>query len=177
MKISIRKLKTLLLEELTLHEANESPQEEHASLDAEIDRYFAQYESEAKTSKKEGRDFRALTRRLVSEADEDDATDDINEPSKQSADALDMESFVNSVVRLIENYDSLLEVRSTIARRAMNFIAKSYEPDVVESLKRTLRDDHGLVPGESALDVSDEEFQAPPADRAGASPGGGGATG
>jgi len=88
-----------------------------------------------------------------------------------------MESFVNSVVRLIENYDSLLEVRSTIARRAMNFIAKSYEPDVVESLKRTLRDDHGLVPGESALDVSDEEFQAPPADRAGASPGGGGATG
>jgi len=175
-KITIGKLKKLLRETVVLREADEPHQEEKASLDAEVDRYLAQYESEAKTAKQEGLDFRMLTRRIVSEAD-DEETDDIEAPTKLTANDIDMESFSNSLVRLIENYDSLLEVRNTITRRAMNFIAKSYEPDVVESLKRTLRDDHGLVPGESALDVSDEDFQAPPAARAGASPGGGGATG
>ena len=182
MKITIGKLKELFREAaLRINESIDAPVEDRASLDAEVDRYFAQYESEAKTAKKEGRNFRMLTRRIVSEAGEDDEdtdiedNDQVDKPSKLKADAIDMDSFVNSLVRLIDNYDSLLEVRGTIARRAMNFIAKSYEPDVVESLKSKLRDDHGLVPGESHLDIADEKFEAPPAARAGSSGGSGSA--
>lgn len=172
-------------------DAAAEPKEGDDSLDTQVDRYLGQYEGEAKTSKKEGRDFRMMLRRLLSEAgeDEDDdkkdddkpadddaglggddplgGDDDAAAPSKLGPDAIDIQEFANGVVRLIENYDSLLEVRSTLARRAINFIGKTYSPEVVESLKSTLRDDHGLVPGESDKDVSDEEFPAPAADRAG----------
>jgi hypothetical protein len=118
-----------------------------------------------------------LTRRILGEAgddEKDDEADSTGESEKLSSNDIDVGSFANSVVRLIENYDSLLEVRSTLARRAINFIAKSYEPEVVELFKQTLRDDHGLVPGESESDV-DDHFLAPPADRAGE--GGGGTAG
>lgn len=171
MKLNIKKLKQLLRESLLTEETDTHEQE--VSLDAQIDRYFAQYESEAKTSKKEGRDFRMLTRRILGEAGEDDKEPDADEQQKLTIEDIDVESFVNSIVRLIDNYDSLLEVRNTIIRRALNFVSKSYEDDVVRSFKTVLRDSHGMVAGESDLDVSDEEFKAPPADRAGASLGGG----
>lgn len=177
-KVRIRDLKRLIREGLLREEegdAQAAEQESDDSLDAQVDRYLAQYEGEAKSSKKEGRDFRMLTRRILGEAGEDEEGGDegggdeapAGEPAKLSLDDIDIESFANGVVRLIDNYDSLLEVRSTLARRAINFVAKSYAPDVVEALKQTLRDDHGLVPGESKEDVEDEDFPAPAADRAG----------
>lgn len=184
-KIRIGDLKKLLREALLLREdesnkANDE-QESDASLDAQVDRYLAQYEGEAKSSKTEGLDFRMLTRRFLSEAGEDDEGKDdkdddaaAGEPSKLSLEDIDMDSFANSVVRLIENYDSLLEVRSTLVRRAKNFLGKAYSPDVLDAFENVMRDEHGIVPGESKADVEDEEFQAPRADRAGDGGAGGG---
>lgn len=176
-KIRFGELKRLVREALLREEEGDEQAAEHEqddSLDAQVDRYLAQYEGEAKSSKQEGRDFRMLTRRILGEAegDEDEGGDESGDaaaepPTKLTLDDLDVESFANSIVRLIDNYDSLLEVRSTLARRAINFIAKSYSPDVVEALKQSLRDDHGLVPGESKEDVDDEAYPAPAADRAG----------
>jgi hypothetical protein len=146
------------------------------SLDAQVDRYLAEYEGEAKSSKQEGKDFRRVTRRLLGEAeDEAPKADETSTPKKMSIDDIDVENFANGVVRMIDNYDSLLEVRSTLARRAINFIAKSYDADVVKALQEVLRTDHGLVPGESQSDVASEDFPAPAADRAGAGGGGPGA--
>lgn len=190
--ISIGDLKKMLREALLREDDSAELKEDgNDSLDSQVDRFLGQYEGEAKSAKAEGRDFRMLTRRILNEAGEDedeggddedagadDAGDDAadaGEPAKMSMDDIDIDSFANSVVRLVENYDSLLEVRSTLARRAINFISKSYEPEVVEALKQVLRDDHGLIPGESEETMDDERFPAPGADRAG--DGGGGAGG
>lgn len=176
-KIRIGDLKRLIHEAVIREEdapaAAAPPEEKDASLDAQVDRYFGQYEAEAKTAKTEGFDFRMMTRRILNEAEDDaedkgdDAGDAGAEPAKMTLEDIDMENFANSVVRLIDNYDSLLEVRSTLMRRAKNFIAKSYGPDVVDAFEKVMREEHGIVPGESKVDVEDEDFPAPAADRAG----------
>jgi hypothetical protein len=90
-----------------------------------------------------------------------------------------VESFGNDVARLIENYDSLLEVRSTLLRRAKSFLQKNYSDDVVKAFEDTMRDDHSMEAGNSAMDIDDSRFTAPAADRANGSaePGTGGAPG
>lgn len=180
-RIRLGDLKRIISESLLFEDEGAptaEPKEDGDSLDSQVDRYLTQYEGSAKTSKKEGRDFRMMTRRILGEAGDDDEADadkdagagdeaGATEPSKLTMDDIDMESFTNDLVRLIDNYDSLLEVRSTLAKRGINFIAKAYAPDVVEELKRVLREEHGLVPGESEMDVAAEDFPAPAADRAG----------
>lgn len=184
-KIPVWQLKRMIAEAFLSEDdapaAAAPPEEKDTSLDAQVDRYFSEYETEAKSSKNEGADFRRLLRRLLeaegdttgNEAPADDGEGDAG--SKQGLDSIDLENFANSIVRLIDNYDSLLEVRSTITRRAKNFLAKAYSPDVVDAFDKVMREEHGIVPGESKTDVEDEEFQAPAADRAGE--GGGGAAG
>lgn len=179
-KIRIDDLKRLL-REVILREEDTSvqvPEEDGTSLDAQVDRFLGQYEAEAKTSKTEGFDFRMMTRRILNEAGKDDdtgddvPTDDVvgdaaAPPSKIGLDKIDVENFTNSVVRLIDNYDSLLEVRNTLVRRAKNFLGKSYFPEVIDAFEKTLREKHGIATGESKDDVDAEDFPAPVADRAG----------
>lgn len=178
-KVRLESLKKMITKGM-LSEASdgtEEPKEGDASLDAQIDRYFAQYEGEAKSTKTEAVSFRTMIRQfLINEAGEDDKEEEssdvpadagADEPGKMSADDIDMEAFANSVARLIENYDNLLEVKSTLVRRAKNFLAKSYAQDAVTAFEQTMREDHGIVPGESKSDVDNEDFTAPAADRAG----------
>lgn len=171
----------MLHEALLREEEAVMPEESDDSLDVQVDRYLGQYEAEAKSSKTEGTDFRMLTRRILNEAGEDEEEDagdeggeedppadtEADEPTKLTMDDLDVESFTNSVVRLIDNYDSLLEVRSTMVRRAKNFLAKNYDTTVVDAFEQSMREDHGIVPGESKGDIENDEFPAPAADRAG----------
>jgi len=167
------------------------------SLDDQIDKYLADYEAEAKSSIKEGKDFRSFVRRFLTEAegdkeDEDKEEDeeeeedpekgkdkeekeDKEEPKKLPLEEIDMGNFTSSVMRLVENYDSLLEVRNTILRRAANFLSKTYESDAVDSFKEELLEQHGMEIGVSKQEREDEEFQAPRAGAAGPAGGGGGA--
>jgi hypothetical protein len=164
-RIRLGDLRMLLREELT---GDETPDEMNDSLDSQVDRYLAKYESDSKPSKLESVDHRLMTRKFLIEADEDqDELPTTDEPTKLSSDDIDVESFVDNVVRLIENYDSLLEVRSTLVRRAKNFLVKSYDADVIKSFEDTLRETHGIIAGETKKSVSDDQFQPPPADRAG----------
>lgn len=203
-----------------LREANEEEMEPgEDSLDAQIDKYFSTYESEAKNIKTEALDFRAITRRLLEAEDDEEAggeeldfgddeeggdeeggdeeggdeeaeTEDEGgeeasdeeggeeadseekEPEKLTAEDIDIRSFVSDVMRLIENYDSLLEVRNTILRRASNYIAKNYEEDVVEMFNNDLLDSYGVEIGKSKFEMEDD-YLAPRAGAAG--PMGGGA--
>lgn len=136
--------------------------ESGASLDAQVDRYLAQYEADSKTNDSS-----------IKEADGDDA----RALGDLTLDDIDLEAFVNGVVRLIENYDNLLEFRSTLLRRARNFIAKSYGSEVVDEFERIAREDHGVAAGKTEREVSDERFTAPRADRAGDGGAGGGNVG
>lgn len=158
-----------------------------ASLDEQVDRYLAQYEKNAKSSgPMEGIDWRSDVRRFLTEAEGDeeepppdeeggdeDPTAGVEPPAKLGVNDIDVEDFANNVGRLVENYDSLLEVRNTLVRRAVNFVAENYDDEVVKLLKSSLREQHGLVPGMSKDELDAEEFKAPRAGEAG--PGGGGA--
>ena len=179
-----------------------------ASLDAQVDRYLGEYESSAKkeegesdmpdasVDQMEALDWRDLVKgRLILEAgegdkDEEEGPDDAapgadammgEEDDKPGLEAFDVESFGNDVARLIDNYDNLLEVRSTLLRRAKQFLEKTYSDEVVKAFEDTMRDDHGMEAGNSSMDVSDDKFTAPAADRANgsaqASAGGGGGGG
>jgi len=172
------------------------------SLDNQVDKYLAQYESEAKktensvegpsTQQMERVDWRDLVRGVIIEAGEgdkdtqgpedaapgaDDLTGD-DDANKLTLEDLDVAKFADAIVRLIENYDSLLEVRNTLQRRARSFLAKNYNDEVVTSFDDVLRDDHGMVTGMDKQAVDDDRYPAPPAARASGSaqagPGGAG---
>ena len=173
-RLTVDQLRRLIAEEVkkNLVEVGEKDKKEEGedSLDDQVDRYLADYEAESKASKNEGKDFRALVRRFLSEAEEDKK--DEKEPKKLTAEDLDVESFVNNVMRLVDNYDSLLEVRNTILRRAVNFLVEGYTPDVAMAFKENLLDLHGIEIGKSKAETEDEKYEVPPADRAGPSLGG-----
>ena len=170
-----------------------------SSLDAQVDRYFGDYEASAQKSdtaagfdasvqQMEALDWRDLVKgRLITEApgDEEEEAGEEAPPAAPAADAnaakpgmdaLNVEAFANDVARLIENYDSLLEVRSTLLRRAKVFLEKTYNEEVVKAFEDTMRDDHGMEAGNSSMDIKAEKFKAPAADRANgsAAPGAGG---
>lgn len=175
------------------------------SIDKQIDRYLTKFENSAKqddvsASQMEALDWNDLIRgHIITEESQDEdqddpfATDeeqpedagdaagisDDDEPQKLSIDKLDVADFANSVVRLIENFDNMLEIRNTLIRRAKSFLAKAYEEDVVEAFETTLRDDHGMVAGESEGEVQADRYPAPHADRSegSAAPGAGGGGG
>lgn len=142
------------------------------SLDDQVDRYLTDYEGEATRVKKEGLDFRSMTRRILSEKDEDEKKA-AAAPEKLTLDDIDVKSYVTDVVRLVDNYDALLEVRNTILRRAVNRLLKNYQPDVAASFKEELLESYGMEIGMSQSEKEDSiERQAPKAAAAG--PGGGG---
>lgn len=164
----------------SLTEAKDEPAEKgEDSVDRQIDRYLASYESEAKSVVKEARDWRMTVRRIVEadegeeEAAEGEGEGEEEKPKKLPLEKISIETFVDSVMRLVENYDSLLELRDTILRRAVNFIGKNYENPAVNRFRDTLRDAYGFDIGKSVDDVANEQNPAPPADRAGGSGGGG----
>ena len=166
-----------LRNESTLREAantDEQPIKIGDSLDAQVDKYFIEYEKEAKNAKNEGVDIRMITRRFLTEAEGAQLPASAEDDKDLGAKKIDVESFTTSVVRLVENYDSLLEVRSTLIRRAINFLAGTYDAEVVKQFEQTLREEHGMVAGESKRDVNAEESTPPPGDHAGPEVGGGG---
>lgn len=145
------------------------------SVDSQIDRYFADFEGEAQNLKKEGTDFRMFMRRFLAEADEesddDEKLDDTPEDESDEADAadaetkeapklatseIDMTNFVNDVMRLVDNYDSLLEIRNTVLRRAAKFIKDKYEPDALVLFKQELLETFGEKIGKSDKDMEDD---------------------
>jgi hypothetical protein len=206
MKLRIAEVRTILREarlgkihtfSRLLNEDGEGDSQSHVegasgeSLDAQVDKYLVEYESDAKkssdetggplsTDQMESIDWRDLIRGVITEAgepDKDDATDPddaapgaaelTNDDSGSfGLDHIDVEKFANDVVRLVDNYDSLLEVRNTIVRRAKAFIKKNYDKEVQTSFDDVLRDDHGIEPGYDKGQLDAEKYPAPVADRA-----------
>lgn len=163
---SLKELSRRLLREADDEEEVETGND---SLDEQIDKYFSSYEKEAKKSKNEGLDFRSMTRSFLFEAGEDEEEEEVEKLKEED---VDIASFTNDVIRLVENYDSLLEVQNTILRRASNFLSKNYDKEVVDKFKEELSTNHGIEIGKTESEMMDE-FQPPRAGFAG--PAGGGA--
>lgn len=140
-----------------------------ASLDSQVDRQLIGFEKEAsgKGLHAENRDaLRGMTRRfLLREADDApkvpaDAGDD------EGGEEFDPAAFAGMVARLVENFDTVIDVRQTLARRALGFLRRGRKPDEVEAVKAALSEEHGID-----TELTDEEreadFTAPPAAGAG----------
>lgn len=146
--------------------------EGETSLDAQVDRLLMGYEKEAASVKQESRDYRSLIRRLLTEEGEDAAGGtppppaDAPPPDKAPAEALDVMSFAESVVRLIDNYDSLLDIRDTIIRRAQKYLDDKYQQQAVIDFKSVMRDSFDVEVGVTDLDKQ-EKYLPPSAARAG----------
>lgn len=178
------------------------------SIDQQVDRLLAQYETDAKKTDEGGSGevaqesfsrrqmeripWNDLIKGRIVEAGEDDKDEETEDDAAPGAeemtgqdtdklglDKLDVSKFADDVVRLIDNYDSLLEVRNTLMRRARAFLEKNYSEEVLNSYDDVLRDDHGMEPGKDSAETKADEFPAPAADRAAGSaePGPGGGAG
>lgn len=182
-----------------LKEADEEEEKEpgNDSIDSQVDKFLVNYEKQATKSKNEGRDFRSMTRNFLFEAEEDEEEDEPEEEpeepdeedegdksesededaedeeeEKLTSEDIDLQSFAGDVVRLVENFESLLEVNNTILRRAANFLSKNYDKETVEQFKQELSTKYGIEIGKSELEMKDD-YRAPNAAMAG--PAGGGA--
>ena len=54
----------------------------------------------------------------------------------------DIETFASNVARLIDNYDTLLDIESAIYYRALNIIQKNYGDDFADAFKQIMHDRH-----------------------------------
>lgn len=173
-----------------IKEAGEAPPERgNDSVDVQIDKFFSDFESEAKSSKNESLDWRRTLRRLLEAEDDEESAKGSEEEAGGDEDAesgdepaekltmeeIDVNSFAGSVARLIDNYDSLLEIRDAIVRRATNYLGKNYELDVVEKFKDVMSEQFDIGQDDTPGGLANEKFPAPTADRAFGSGGGGGA--
>lgn len=150
------------------------------SLDSQVDRYLSTYADSSKTTEES---WRANVRKFLSEAEGDEeeeggdegeeepAPEASEEPQKLGLHDINVEVFANDVANLIENYDSLLEVKNTLIRRAKNFLSKTYSDDVVNMFEDAMREQHGMIVGKSKNELEADEFQAPKAGEAGPSGG------
>ena len=170
-----RSLVEKLLKEAEAEEAeNKKKPELHDSLDSQVDDYLLQYEKDSRATKKEGADLRTLTKDFfLLEAEDEEKKDDAGGVKKLTENELQIEEFASNVVRLIENYDSLLSIEDTIIRRTINFLSKNYEESVIESFKIILEDQYDMSV-DKPQEQDFEKYQAPPADRASGSLSGGG---
>jgi len=163
-----------------LREAEETPKKEAGedSVDSQIDKYLSQYESQAKEesqTKFESASYERMTwdwRKLI-EAD-DEGKDKAKVPEKAKLEDINMGSFVSDVMRLVDNYESLLEIKNTILRRAANYLSGNYEGDALQSFKDELLESYGIEIGQSESEKEDE-IQSPKAGAAGPMSGGGAA--
>jgi len=171
-RLTVEQLRKLISEEVQkslLEVSNRDKELMDDSLDAQVDRYFSSYESDAKQEKKESFDFRRSVLDFLTEAEEDEEKEDKQKKStkKLKLEDLNVPNFANDVMRLVVNYDSLLEIRDTILKRALNYLSENYNEETVMAFEDELLESHGVMIGKSKQDVDDEKFGAPKAAAAG----------
>lgn len=159
-----------LLEQYVRHVVRllESKQELGDSIDTQIDSYlsnFFQQSSEVTESKFKLRAL--LEEKDDEEAEESDEPVQPATPPKQGLNTIDVAEYAQNVARLIDNVESMLEFRSTIAQRAINFLSKTHSDDVIVALKDALREQHSIEPGKTKQETEDDNFVPPFGERSG----------
>ncbi len=192
MRFTANQIRKIIREEMTGHQEPSLGRKSRLSsdsLDDQIDSLFIKFESESVKTES----VRSLFN-LMFEAPEDEEEEDALDPGEEEAPQeeepaeppssvgseerdeevsgepgkppLDMDQFTHRVVRLIENYDSLLDIRTVILNRAANYVLENYDEAAVGDFEDTLEIDHGL-----SLDPKDSDEETPMA--IGAGPAGG----
>lgn len=145
------------------------------SLDDQVDRFLSQYEKNATVEnrdKNESYSHYDSVKKFLFEEEDEEADDSEEKPvEKLSIQDLNVSEYINDVMRLVDNFQNLVEVQDVVLARAKNFLLKNYNEEVGTKFDSILKE-YGIVIGKSKKDVEDD-YQAPPADRAGSGGGGG----
>jgi hypothetical protein len=153
--------------------AQTAAEEATASLDLQVKKFIRESIKSSQNSKNEGSDFRSLCRRLFEADDEEKEKeeepkeeDDVQEPQKKSVEELDLASFTESIVRLLDNFESLIEIRDTVVKMSKNELSKYYDTTTVDAFMDFLEEEYDVEVGETKWD-KETENQPPPAKGAG----------
>lgn len=82
---------------------------------------------------------------------------------------INVEEFAVKIVRMIENYDNLLDVKNALIVRATSFLKEAYDDEIIYKFVSTLKQEHGLEAGKTDTEIDDDRYVAPPGDHAGPS--------
>lgn len=143
------------------------------SVDNIIDKMLMDYEEDGLKIKKENFNLRNyFLSSLLSEAEEEKKKKDKKKeekeiPLRKNPDyEFDVHVFVNNVARLAENYDSLLDMRDLILKRAYNFVQKNYNKDIAKEFERYLMKNFEMQIDRSKIE-QEYDFIAPYSKRSG----------
>lgn len=147
----------LLIEDVpVLTKASDPTMLENDSLDAQVDKFLLQADKSDGNPAPKQESF-------LREADEE-TPPPAPTPAAPAGPPIDAVAFCDSVARLVEKSDNLLDVKGTIIRRALNYVTKNYDAKQAKEVQQVLEGNFGLTP-----DASDpyEDDVAPPATGAG----------
>jgi hypothetical protein len=71
---------------------------------------------------------------------------DVSEPVEPAKPPLNLNEFAMNVARLVENHENLLDVRTVIIIRAINYIKENYDEAASNNLRDLLESQHNVVP-------------------------------
>ena len=143
----------------------------NSSIDSQIDKLFVGYEKDTKSDDAENMaesilSLFPLSLKRLNEADETD------EGTSPKSGTLDMSEFVNKVLRLCDNFENLIEIKQVILRRAKSFLSEGgYDNDTLSLFDDSLREEHGIIVGETEDEVVSSEDERWTAVGAGAAQG------
>ena len=142
MKTSVRLLRSLIAATLNEGIGETAPGLSKESVDEQIDTQLVSFEKNSI-----GEDEFELD---VNEGMEDD-----DEESE-----FDLVRFSNKLARLVHNYDSILDIKTVILYRAVQYVEENHDTAKAEELKKRLSDIHGL---HASKDLVPPDHEAPPA--------------
>jgi hypothetical protein len=144
-----------------------------SSIDRQIDKFLLQAIQQASTMK-ESVDLRAMTRNILEgllddegAGDEEDSGDDSEKdskpvaPVKKTLEEIDIGSYADSVARLIDNFNDLIEIRDALIGMAEVHLKKSFDDSTVRAFEELLEEEYDLSVGGSKWD-KEIENQPPP---------------
>ena len=162
-KILFETVKKLLKEENQVEDAVESAS---ASFDKQVRRILN--EAIKKSVSPDKNESKVKRGRYLFEAEEEETKkeDPSLNSSKKSLNDLDIGVYTEAVVNLLDNFDSLIEIKDTLLTMAKVTLKNSYDESTTKAFVDLLNVEYNIQVGESQYD-KDIENQPPPAAGAG----------
>ena len=149
MSLTTKLIRKIILEEMEaqLDEKLRLPAD---SVDDQIDALLIKFESESIKTESATRSLSALLFEAPEDDDEEGPSAVGSEERDQELSAepikppVEIDQFTKKVVRLLENYESLLDIKTVIINRARNYLIENYDEAAADALEDTLDTDYGI---------------------------------
>lgn len=173
MSLTTKLIRQMILEELEaqLDEKLRLPAD---SVDDQIDALLIKFESESIKTESVSLSLSKLLFEAPEDEEEEEGPSAVgSEERDQELSAepvkppVEIDQFTKKLVRLLENYESLLDIKTVIINRAKNYLIENYDEAAADALEDTLDTDYGI-----SLDPPDNEAERPIAVGAAAKVGG-----